>query len=61
MMAACDPGPSVELINRTERSPLKWNLDKFSVADAAGLACGYYLYDLFKEEMRRRGSEAQGG
>jgi len=31
MMAACDPSPSVELINRTERSPLKWNLDKFSV------------------------------
>ncbi|KYN04672.1 hypothetical protein ALC62_04447 [Cyphomyrmex costatus] len=24
-------GPSVELINRTERSPLKWNLDKFSM------------------------------
>lgn len=48
MMGARDPS---ELINRAEASPLKWNLDKFSVPMLPGrhIACGHYLYDLSKK------------
>jgi len=52
MMAACDP---VELINRTEQSPLKWNLDKFSV-----LMCRQASMWVLSLRPLQRGDETSG-
>ncbi|KYN38331.1 hypothetical protein ALC56_07371 [Trachymyrmex septentrionalis] len=56
MMAACNPGSSVELINRTERSPLKWNLDKFSMP----MCCRASMWVLSLRPLQR-GDETSGG
>jgi len=55
MMAACNPDSSIELINRTERSPLKWNLDKFSIL----MCCRASMWVLSLRPLQR-GDETSG-